>query len=99
MQAASTEPRTEALVRSVVSMADALDLVCVAEGIETLEQLALVRGHGCRLGQGYLLARPMPTETLGQLVAAGHVYPVDVSPPARPTATRSASVVPLSRAT
>ncbi|HEU4913184.1 MAG TPA: bifunctional diguanylate cyclase/phosphodiesterase [Actinomycetes bacterium] len=99
VQAASTEPRTEALVRSVVSMADALDLVCVAEGIETLEQLALVRAHGCRLGQGYLLARPMPTETLGQLVAAGHVYPVDVSPPSRPAATRSGSVVPLSRAT
>jgi EAL domain-containing protein (putative c-di-GMP-specific phosphodiesterase class I) len=45
VQAASTEPRTDALVRSVVSMAAALDLVCVAEGIETLEQLALVRAQ------------------------------------------------------
>jgi EAL domain-containing protein (putative c-di-GMP-specific phosphodiesterase class I) len=31
----------------------------VAEGIETLEQLALVRSHGCQQGQGFLLARPL----------------------------------------
>jgi diguanylate cyclase (GGDEF)-like protein len=81
VQASSTEPRTEALVRSVMSMAAALDLTCVAEGIETLEQLALVRSHGCQFGQGYLLARPMPAAALAELLIAGHVYPVDVSPP------------------
>jgi diguanylate cyclase (GGDEF)-like protein len=91
VQASSTEPRTDALVRSVVSMADALDLVCVAEGIETLEQLALVRSHGCRLGQGFLLDRPMNGDAFEQLLASGHVYPVDVHPPPR-TASR---VVPL----
>lgn len=75
-------------------MADALGLVCVAEGIETLEQLALVRSHGCRLGQGFLIARPMPAEALGALLAAGHVYPVDVHEP-----RAAARVVPLRNVT
>ncbi len=81
VQASATEPRTEALVHSVVAMADALGLVCVAEGIETLEQLALVRSHGCRYGQGFLLARPMQAAALEALLTAGHVYPVDVQAP------------------
>lgn len=93
VQAASTEPRTDALVRSVVSMAAALDLVCVAEGIETLEQLALVRAHGCHLGQGFLLDRPMTAEAFAHLVAAGHVYPLDVAAP-----RRDAPVIPLPQA-
>jgi diguanylate cyclase len=81
VQASSTEPRTDALVRSVIAMAIALDLSCVAEGIETLEQLKLVRGHGCKLGQGFLLSRSMPAEALAALLARGHVYPVDVQAP------------------
>ena len=93
VQASSTEPRTDALVRSVVSMAGALDLRCVAEGIETLEQLALVRAHGCQLGQGFLLDRPMSAEAFEALLDAGHVYQVDVQPPSRP-----ATVFPLPRA-
>ena len=79
--ASSVEPRTDALVRSVVEMSKALDLTCIAEGIETLEQLALVRSHGCRLGQGYLLDRPMSPEAFEGLLRAGHVYQVDVSAP------------------
>jgi diguanylate cyclase (GGDEF)-like protein len=79
--ASSAEPRTDALVRSVVEMSKALNLTCIAEGIETLEQLALVRSHGCRLGQGFLLDPPMSAEAFEKLLRAGHVYPVDVSAP------------------
>jgi diguanylate cyclase (GGDEF)-like protein len=100
VQASESEPRTDALVGSVVSMAAALDLLCVAEGIETLEQLALVRSHGCQLGQGFLLARPMPAAVLGQLLASGHVYPVDVAAPRPPAPVeREAAVLRLPRAT
>jgi EAL domain-containing protein (putative c-di-GMP-specific phosphodiesterase class I) len=88
VQACETEPRTDALVRSVVAMAAALDVISLAEGIETLEQLAKVRSYGCRYGQGFALARPMPAAELGELLATGHTYPVDVQPPA--TAARSA---------
>ena len=49
-----------ALVRAVLSVAEALNLAVIAEGVEdTLQQDELLR-IGCRLGQGFLLARPMP---------------------------------------
>jgi EAL domain-containing protein (putative c-di-GMP-specific phosphodiesterase class I) len=98
VQAAPDEPRTEALVGSVVTMAQALDVFCVAEGIETLEQLALVRAAGCHYGQGYLLAKPMPAEQVERLVVARHVYPVGFTAPEQPQEPAATSnVVPIAR--
>jgi diguanylate cyclase (GGDEF)-like protein/PAS domain S-box-containing protein len=48
----------DGLVGSIVSIADALGLTTVAEGVETLEQLDAVRRLGCQLAQGFLLGRP-----------------------------------------
>jgi EAL domain-containing protein (putative c-di-GMP-specific phosphodiesterase class I) len=51
-----------AIVQAVVQLAAALEITCTAEGVETAEQRdALVR-LGCHRAQGYLLARPEPTE-------------------------------------
>lgn len=47
-----------AVVRSVMDLAKSLGALVVAEGIETAEQLDLLRGLGCDQGQGYLLGRP-----------------------------------------
>ncbi len=46
----------------VIAMAHEMGLVCVAEGVETEEQLNLMRNYGCRLAQGYLFDRPMAAE-------------------------------------
>ncbi|ADV67766.1 putative bifunctional diguanylate cyclase/phosphodiesterase [Deinococcus maricopensis] len=51
-----------ALIEAIVSIAGTLDLDVTAEGIETPEQLALLRDLGCAHGQGYFLARPGPPE-------------------------------------
>lgn len=48
------------LLRAIVSMADGLGLVVVAEGVETEEQEALVKGLGCDIAQGYLYGLPGP---------------------------------------
>jgi diguanylate cyclase (GGDEF)-like protein/PAS domain S-box-containing protein len=48
-----------AVVRSIILLGSSLGKVVVAEGIETASQLAQLRSMGCRLGQGYLLARPL----------------------------------------
>lgn len=48
-----------ALLRAVVELGNGLGLMVVAEGVERQDQLALVRGVGCALGQGWLWARPM----------------------------------------
>jgi EAL domain-containing protein (putative c-di-GMP-specific phosphodiesterase class I) len=51
-----------AIVRAIVSLANALELRTVAEGIETAHQLAAVTQLGCGLGQGFFLGRPAPPE-------------------------------------
>ncbi|MCW2294545.1 diguanylate cyclase (GGDEF)-like protein/PAS domain S-box-containing protein [Pseudomonas sp. BIGb0408] len=47
------------LVETILMIARNLDLECVAEGIETPEQLEHLKALGCEFGQGYLLGKPM----------------------------------------
>ena len=54
-----------AIVGAIVSLAGALHLSTVAEGIETAEQLRLLRGMGCEIGQGYLFGPARPAEVYG----------------------------------
>jgi diguanylate cyclase (GGDEF)-like protein/PAS domain S-box-containing protein len=68
VQGAMHDPTDAAITANLVNLARALDLVAVAEGIESPEQLALMRGFGCDLGQGYLFARPMPADELNDLL-------------------------------
>ena len=50
------------IVRAIVSMANDLELSVVTEGVETAEQIALLRALGCILLQGYAYGRPRPPE-------------------------------------
>ena len=59
---------TQKIVSSVLDMARGLDLQSIAEGIETVEQLDVVRDLGCELGQGYLFSRPVPPEQIPPLL-------------------------------
>jgi diguanylate cyclase (GGDEF)-like protein/PAS domain S-box-containing protein len=65
------DPGSEAIVRTILTLAEGLGLKVVAEGVETVEQLAFLRSLGCRYAQGYLLARPMPEDQALALLAAG----------------------------
>ena len=67
--AARSNPESLAIVRAVVAMADSLEMSTTAEGVETEEELAMVRQLGCRKIQGYLFGRPMPPEEAYELVA------------------------------
>jgi len=60
------DPAARAILESSMAMAQKLSLSTVAEGVETEEELALMRGMGCGSIQGYLIARPMPVEALIQ---------------------------------
>jgi len=57
------------VVGFVVELAKAIGATTVVEGVETPDQLALVRALGCDAAQGYLLGRPMPEEEAALLVA------------------------------
>ena len=52
----------EAIVNMILSLATALDLQVVAEGVETADQLDQLRRLGCALMQGFYFGRPMPAE-------------------------------------
>ncbi|MEA3056450.1 MAG: hypothetical protein QOD30_1882, partial [Actinomycetota bacterium] len=46
-----------AIARSIISLGNELDLLVIAEGIETAKQRLALRQLGCMLGQGYLFGR------------------------------------------
>lgn len=52
------------ILQSALDMAQRLDLVTVAEGVETMEDWRLLQDFGCILGQGYLIGKPMPANEL-----------------------------------
>ncbi|MGH8308502.1 MAG: EAL domain-containing protein, partial [Steroidobacteraceae bacterium] len=56
------------LVPTIIGLARAFDLLTVAEGVETPEQLAYLKRAGCDQSQGYLHARPMPAGELEALL-------------------------------
>jgi diguanylate cyclase (GGDEF)-like protein/PAS domain S-box-containing protein len=62
-----------AIVVAVLALARALGMDTVAEGVETPEQLAFLRAHGCPLVQGFLLGRPQPAEQITALLEHGGV--------------------------
>jgi diguanylate cyclase (GGDEF)-like protein/PAS domain S-box-containing protein len=54
----ATDPSDHAIVSAIVAMARSLNIQVVAEGIETWQQLEILRQMGCSLAQGFLFARP-----------------------------------------
>ena len=67
------DPRTLAIVTAMVELGHALGLTAIAEGIETAEQLAVLRELGCDLGQGFYLARPAPAAEIEPLLRVGQL--------------------------
>jgi diguanylate cyclase (GGDEF)-like protein/PAS domain S-box-containing protein len=70
IQGVEHDSKDAAITANLASLAHALGLQAIAEGVESDEQLASVRELGCDLAQGYLFARPMPTEEMSELLAS-----------------------------
>lgn len=69
--------KPHAILDTILTLADNLSLQCIAEGVETPEQLSYLQQRDCQLIQGFLFAKPMPVEQLreylkdaGQTIAA-----------------------------
>ncbi|MDB5028201.1 MAG: putative signaling protein [Candidatus Eremiobacteraeota bacterium] len=61
---------SEAIVRAVVGIGNALGIATVAEGVETRGQLQRLRAHGCSEAQGFLISKPRPAEDIPVMLAA-----------------------------
>lgn len=59
------------IVIAVISMARSLKLRVIAEGVETLEQLAFLQAHECDEAQGYYFSRPVVPEQFAELLRTG----------------------------
>ena len=68
VQGAEHDPRDAAITANVVSLAHALGLVAMAEGIESESQLAALRDLGCDLAQGFLFARAVPPAEIATML-------------------------------
>lgn len=69
------DPVRRALATSLVRFAEDTGPYIVAEGVETFEELAVLRNLGIRYGQGYLLGRPGPLSELGHAERARVLVP------------------------
>ncbi len=67
----------ELLYRAIISMAEALEMTVVAEGVETLPQLRQLRAMGCDELQGYLISRPLPADQVPELLHRSVLPPFD----------------------
>jgi len=62
-------PEATAIVEAMVSLATAMGMQTVAEGIETTGQADLLRALGCELGQGYYFSEPLPAHEANALLS------------------------------
>ena len=65
----TTSPEASALVDAVVHLAEALNLVVVAEGVETLEQFEALVDLRCHRIQGYVVSHPISPTEFGKILA------------------------------
>ena len=61
-------PQSAAIVRAVIDLGHGLEMSIIAEGVETIEQLAFLAREGCDGVQGYLLGKPLPIGKYAGLV-------------------------------
>jgi len=69
VQGQAVDPGVRVILEAILDMCRNLGLATVGEGVETAEQLALLRDRGCTEIQGYLLGRPMPPDKVQDFIS------------------------------
>jgi EAL domain-containing protein (putative c-di-GMP-specific phosphodiesterase class I) len=64
-----SRPDSIAIVHAIVDLASALGMSVTAEGVETVEQLRMLRAESCTEVQGYLFSPPLPAAEIPALIA------------------------------
>lgn len=60
----TTDADDRAITQAIISMAHSLKLDVIAEGVETKEQLELMKSQSCDIIQGYLFSKPLPVDAM-----------------------------------
>lgn len=64
----TTDEETAAIVKAMITMSRQLNMKCLAEGVENLQQLQFLKEHGCDEIQGYIFSRPLPHHQFETLI-------------------------------
>lgn len=64
----SVNSAEEKIARAVIALANSMDLEVLAEGVETKEQISLLKEYGCHLVQGYYYSKPVPAQKFEELL-------------------------------
>jgi diguanylate cyclase len=76
----TTSEKGQSIVAAIINLAHSLNMEVVAEGVETKDQLAILKTLKCDQTQGYLLGRPMASADLAKLIQSGQsVIPDEVA--------------------
>ena len=62
-------PNDAALVSAIIAMGHSLNLIVVAEGVETIEELRFLQDLHCDEVQGYLISKPLPADEISELLS------------------------------
>jgi diguanylate cyclase (GGDEF)-like protein/PAS domain S-box-containing protein len=68
----ATDPDDAAIVTAIISMAHSLQMQVIAEGVETAEQLAFLRKHGCDVYQGFYFSDPLAAAEVEAMLDRPH---------------------------
>jgi EAL domain-containing protein (putative c-di-GMP-specific phosphodiesterase class I) len=63
------DTQATALLRSIIAIADALNLDIIVEGVETPTHVEILTGLGCEVAQGFYFARPLPADLISKQLA------------------------------
>ncbi|MFZ2300740.1 MAG: EAL domain-containing protein [Gallionella sp.] len=64
-----TDPNDAAIAKTIVALAQSMNLMVIAEGVETEEQREFLDMNGCHAFQGYLFSKPVPAKEFEQLIS------------------------------
>jgi len=64
----TTSIKEEAVIDNIIQMAHSMDLKVVAEGVETKEQLSILKAKNCDFIQGYYYSKPLPVNEIEKKV-------------------------------
>jgi EAL domain-containing protein (putative c-di-GMP-specific phosphodiesterase class I) len=72
----ATDSDDAAIVKATIGLAASLGMQTTAEGVDSAEQLAFLREHGCRFGQGFLFSPAVPAEAVEAMLRAERRFAV-----------------------
>lgn len=76
----TTDENSRAICSAIISMANSLHIDVIAEGVETIEQLMLLRELNCKKVQGYLISKPVPAGDFEQFLNKDWQFKADQCP-------------------